>query len=53
MGIWIEHEYFPITAWQEAVAHNHTRLGYWDWVDGEIEKKRQEQQAAVEAVDYE
>jgi len=54
MGIWIEHKDYPIALWKEDVANNRTRLGYWDWVDSQLEAKPQQQQpSVVEAVDYE
>lgn len=52
MSNWIEHSDYPISAWKEAVAKDSTRLGYWDWVDSQLESNPQ-QPSVVEAVDYE
>ena len=54
MGMWIEHEDYPITAWKAAVASDSTRLGYWDWVDSMLESTHNTEQLSVpEAIDYE
>ena len=52
MGMWIEHEDYPIAAWKAAVASDSTRLGYWDWVDLMLETKGNVV-TVTEDIDYE
>lgn len=40
--IWSGHERFPVSDWQDEVAANYTRLGYWDWVQHRIESEESE-----------
>ena len=32
-GHWGEHPDFPVCDWQDEVASDETRLGYWIWVE--------------------
>ena len=36
-GTWGEHPDFPSSDWQDEVADDATRLGYWDWVEAQID----------------
>ena len=36
-GLWQQHDKYPVLDWQEMVANDDTRLGYWDWVITQIE----------------
>ena len=36
-GTWGEHPTYSVSEWQEAVERSDTRLGYWGWVEGQIE----------------
>lgn len=31
-GYWGEHPDYPVSDWQDEVAADHTRCGYWEWV---------------------
>ena len=31
-----QHPEFRLYGWQQAVAENATRLGYWEWVEGKV-----------------
>lgn len=35
-GYWNGHPEHPVSDWQYLVANNDTRLGYWEWVIGQI-----------------
>jgi hypothetical protein len=35
-GHWGEHPDFPVSDWQDEVASDETRLGYWIWVEVKI-----------------
>lgn len=37
-GPWGSHPEFPATDWRREVADGDTRLGYWDWVECQIEE---------------
>jgi hypothetical protein len=36
-GIWEELPEHPVRDWQYEVANGDTRLGYWEWVQAQIE----------------
>lgn len=40
VGIWDEDEDYPVADWQDEVANNDTRLGYWEWVHHRKESDR-------------
>jgi hypothetical protein len=33
---WDEHPDYPLSDWQELVAENTTRQGYWEWVNNNL-----------------
>ncbi len=37
-GEWGEHPDFPVDEWQQEVASDDTRLGYWAWVKAKIDE---------------
>lgn len=39
---WGEDPFWIRTFWQEAVVEGNTQLGYWDWVDHQIEGSKLE-----------
>jgi hypothetical protein len=42
-GEWGEHPDFPVDDWQQAVASDDTRLGYWSSVKAQIEEAEDEE----------
>ena len=36
-GMWGAHPVYRLYAWQQEVADNTTRLGYWEWVAAQID----------------
>jgi hypothetical protein len=36
-GHWGEHPDYPARDWKHEVVDGNTRLGYWDWVEAQIE----------------
>ena len=36
-GYWGKHPRFPVSDWQTEVAEDDTRLGYWEWVEIQLE----------------
>lgn len=32
-GPWGEYPRYPVDDWKSEVANDHTRLGYWQWVE--------------------
>lgn len=36
-GYWGEHPDYPQKEWADEVADDATRLGYWDWVEQQID----------------
>ena len=41
-GLWGEHPDFPVDEWQQEVASDDTRRGYWEWVKAKIEEADEE-----------
>ncbi len=41
-GAWGEHPDFPVEDWQQEVAADDTRKGYWEWVKANIEASEDE-----------
>lgn len=39
LSVWDELEEFPVTNWRAEVENDDTRLGYKDWVKGQIEQQ--------------
>ena len=39
---WGEHPEFPMEDWKFEVGEGNTRLGYWAWVEGQLDMKRDE-----------
>jgi hypothetical protein len=39
-GFWGAHPEYPVADWQYEVGNDETRLGYWEWVQNEIEMKK-------------
>ena len=36
-SMWGEHEGWPVEDWQRAVSEDETRLGYWEWVEANVD----------------
>lgn len=36
-GHWDSDPRFPVEDWQQEVANDETRLGYWEWAEGKVE----------------
>jgi len=36
-NLWGEYEEYPVSDWQEEVANDDTRRGYWSWVEAKVE----------------
>lgn len=34
---WDDHDKFPVHDWQSEVGNGDTRLGYWDWVETQLQ----------------
>jgi len=41
-GVWKDHPDFAVSEWQYEVRNGDTRAGYWDWVLGKIEERKEE-----------
>lgn len=41
-GYWGEHRLYPLSDWQEHVCNNETRLGYWEYVEAQLEIAKDE-----------
>lgn len=39
-GVWGEHPQYPVNRWRDAINHDATRLGYWEWVNAEMDSSR-------------
>ena len=37
LDYWSEHPDYPLEDWKYEVQSNDTRMGYWEWVQSEIE----------------
>jgi hypothetical protein len=36
-GVWGSHPQFPREGWKDEVNEGSTNLGYWDWVDNQLD----------------
>lgn len=36
-NMWGSHEGWPVEDWQREVAEDNTRLGYWEWVEANVD----------------
>ncbi|TAN06802.1 MAG: hypothetical protein EPN36_03475 [Rhodanobacteraceae bacterium] len=46
---WGEHPEFPMEDWKFEVGEGNTRLGYWAWVEGQLDMKRDEYAGPAES----
>lgn len=52
-GHWGEHPAYPPSEWVAAVVNDETRLGYWAWVEAEIDRldEQDDEEAQLAAED--
>jgi hypothetical protein len=42
-NVWSQYPGYPKSDWRDEVMHNDTTLGYWEWVEHQIEQKENEE----------